>query len=317
MRVVLVNRDHDLWEGGDHLKIDRYVRMLPRYGIEASYSAETSGDYMADLVHLFHISYPTAYRAFENVRRQRKRLVVSTIYSGASIPARRQQEIADYATDLLFQSKGELTYARRQIDIDSRKVHIVPNGVSARFDVPRRAHDYVLCVGRVQPQKNQLELAAACRHAKLPLRCVGQILDHDYARDVRSTGDCLLLGHVSQRELPDLYARAGIVACVSTHEVQPNSVFEAGIAGAKIVLTTSSCSFTEGLPGIWLCAPSRDSIRRALAQAWVAESEEPLRSLFRARTWERSIGQVVTIYRQSSNGDAAMGDDRKAVRRCG
>jgi len=301
MRVILVNRDHSLWEGGDKIKIENTMKNLRILGIDANYTYDVHTDYKADLVHLFHVSYPHCYKCLLNVKRQNLPLVVSTVYSGELLPRYKQQQILDTVSCIVFLSQGELKYVSNRLVVDQSKVKIIPNGVSRIYDQKPSRGTYVLNVGRIYPQKNQLALGLACQYLGLRLICVGEIIDEEYAVQVCDTG-AYLLPNILQSELVQIYQNAHILACISTHEVQPNCVLEGGLCGANIVLSNRSCSFTTGFPNIWTCEPTPSGIISALLQAWKAPKSDVLRNIFLTFTWQNVAESLKEVYEEILNG---------------
>jgi len=297
MKVLMLNRDHSLWEGGDKKKIEYTITELNRIGIKARYTCDVNSDYDVDLVHLFHISYPHSYDGFTNTKRQNLPLVVSTVYSGETLSRTLQQEIVDYASRIIFLSQVELEYVQSRLSIDHGKALVVENGISPTFDRELKVGCYVLNVGRIYPQKNQLSLAQACQNLLLPLKCVGQVIDKQYAEEVRSAG-AELCPNVPQKRLIPLYQNSQVLACVSTHEVQPNCVLEGGLCGANIVLTERCCSFSDDFPNIWMCEPTPQRIATALRQAWKHPKTEDLKNILREWTWESVAARLKGIYEE-------------------
>lgn len=293
----MLNRNHSLWEGGDKTKIEHTITELNRVGVQANYACDVNADYDVDLVHLFHISYPHSYSGFINTKRQNLPLVVSAVYSGETLPRNLQQKVVDYASRIVFLSQGEMDYVHSRLVIDQSKATIVKNGVSLVFDCRPKVGRYVLNVGRIYAQKNQLSLAQACRSLQLPLKCVGQVIDEQYAKDVCLAG-AELLPNVAQTKLIPLYQNSQVLACVSTHEVQPNCVLEGGLCGANIVLTARCCSFGGDFPNMWICEPTPQGIATALQQTWEHPKTKDLKNIFRDWKWERVAARLRCIYEE-------------------
>jgi len=291
----MVNRDHSLWEGGDRQQIEYTIRALKNLGINAEYSSNTAIQYDADIVHLFHMSYTTAYKAYLNARRQGLPLVVSSVYSDYNISILKQQAIIDYAAKVVFLSEGERHYVSLRVNIDTSKIEYVENGVSHLFDSLVGPGRYVLCVGRVQRKKNQLLLSRACRFLGLPCICVGQIMEKEYAHEVHKEG-AKLIGNISHSDLVSYYRNAQVVACVSDHEIQPLCVLEGGLSGANILLTINSLTFTSGYPNIWTCEPELEPIVNMLRKAWYTPKNANLKYIFQKWTWDRVALKLNRIY---------------------
>jgi glycosyltransferase involved in cell wall biosynthesis len=130
--------------------------------------------------------------------------------------------------------------------VDPGRVAVVPNGVDlVRFrpgDRPR-AHDEVLFVGRLAPQKNVdalLYATAVLRDAaRQPIvRIVG---DGEERNRLRAKAAHLRLSNVvfegrrTPAEIAEAYARATVVVLPSTHEGMPLVLLEAMAAGAPVV----------------------------------------------------------------------------------
>ena len=153
----------------------------------------------------------------------------------------------------------------------------------------------MLNVGRIYPQKNQLNLALACQRLGLPLKLIGQVLDRQYAKEILTVG-AEILSNMDQKELIPHYQNARVLACVSLHEVQPNCVLEGGLCGAKIILTSKCLSFTNGYPNIWICDPTIEGIEAALREAWDYPKTNDLKKVLCELTWEKVARKLKSIY---------------------
>ncbi|MFM0485006.1 glycosyltransferase family 4 protein [Paraburkholderia strydomiana] len=101
----------------------------------------------------------------------------------------RIQAIAQRADRLLFKSVTELNHFLTHIAVDVAKCSVVGSGVSDRFLAPADkdllptvcdVSDYVLCLGLIEPVKNQLELIRALNSLDLNGLMAGGYRDHEY-----------------------------------------------------------------------------------------------------------------------------------------
>ncbi|WMY07503.1 glycosyltransferase family 4 protein [Paraburkholderia phenoliruptrix] len=102
---------------------------------------------------------------------------------------RRVTAIARQAHRLLFKSQTELEHFIAQIEVDIRKCTVVASGISDRFLLPPDMDllptvcdgtDYVLCLGLVEPVKNQLELIRALNQLGVNGLMAGGFRDEAY-----------------------------------------------------------------------------------------------------------------------------------------
>lgn len=123
---------------------------------------------------------------------------------------------------------------------------VVPNAAdSSLFRPPARAwpegRDGVLCVGRIEPRKNQLALIRAMRGSGIRLTLVGkagQLSKSYYRRCVREAGDEVqFISLVEPAVLRDLYGAARVHANVSWYETPGLVSLEAALCGCSLVVT--------------------------------------------------------------------------------
>jgi glycosyltransferase involved in cell wall biosynthesis len=147
--------------------------------------------------------------------------------------------IADWLRELMMERHGvECVLIPNGVDVP-----LLPStqGTLANFNlVPRR---YCLIVGRLVPEKRQLDLIAAFERAALPgwkLAIVGAS-DHpdDYVQELlakaKATPGVVCTGLQSGQALSELYAHAGFFVLPSSHEGLPIAMLEALSYGLPVV----------------------------------------------------------------------------------
>ncbi|WP_270939386.1 glycosyltransferase, partial [Falsiroseomonas oryzae] len=190
------------------------------------------------------------------------------------------REMAALADRLILLGEGERARLAR---IGAPVGHgvVVPNPVDAALYAGADAalfrqaiglDDFVLCVGRIEPRKNQAMLAHALRGTGLPLVLIGHAENHAYLAAVHRHGGAEL--RVLDRLEPDspllasAYAAARVVVLPSWAEGAPLVALEAAAAGASLVLSDAAAAeLPDGLAR--RCDPGdAASIRRAVQEAW-------------------------------------------------
>jgi glycosyltransferase involved in cell wall biosynthesis len=143
--------------------------------------------------------------------------------------------------------------------------YYVPNGVRLSRPVATQdslggwgleAGGYVLNVGRIVPEKRQLDLIDAFAKLDVPgakLVLVGAA-DHasDYSREVErraaATAGVIMPGFLSGPPLAELYSHAGIFVLPSSHEGLPIALLEAMAYGNRVLASDIDANLNIGLP---------------------------------------------------------------------
>lgn len=126
------------------------------------------------------------------------------------------------------------------------------------FFPDRKPEEHVLAVGRIHPDKNQVELVARYREDVyerfgLPLVLAGGVADPGYHRAVAPYVDGVSVistipadgGWRSARELADLYNRARLYVSASRQETFSMTMIEAMACGTTCVVNGSYVGFAE------------------------------------------------------------------------
>jgi glycosyltransferase involved in cell wall biosynthesis len=186
-----------------------------------------------------------------------------------------------------------------------RAAVVVPNAVdpqqfcAADVTTERRG---VLCVGRIEPRKNQLNLVRALRDMDEPLDVVGRAGRFNFAyawRCRRSAGPrTRFLGPRSPAQLAAQYRQARVHACVSWYETPGLASLEAAAAGCSVVVTPGGCTREYFGDDAFYCQPDDlASIRRAVDAALNSRPSPALAKRVAADyTWENAARQTLEAY---------------------
>jgi glycosyltransferase involved in cell wall biosynthesis len=207
---------------------------------------------------------------------------------------------------LLPNSQAELEQIERHFGL-RRPAVIVPNAIDTNLFRPQAAgqnarRDGVLCVGRIEPRKNQLALIRALHGTGIRLTLVGGPgrFAAGYARRCqRQAGPNVhFAGYQPPAALPAFYQAAKVHACVSWYETPGLASLEAAACGCAIVVSPGGCTREYFGTDAFYCQPDDpQSIRSAVLRA--LESEPPPELTDRVRrdfTWELAAERTLEGY---------------------
>ena len=228
---------------------------------------------------------------------------------------RQQQQVVAWSSCLLPNSTAEQQVLGRRFNLRNKLIAVVPNaadplfaeGDGSRFKQRYGLDDFVLCVGRFDPRKNQLRLVEAVGNLGIPLVLIGSAAPNhaSYYRRVTSAArmvrpPALILGPVGVRELADAYAAARVHVQPSWIETPGLASLEAGLAGCNLVVADVPHVREYFGDYAWYCDPGDvSSIRRAILQAWESPPRLELREhIAKNYTWERAAQVTLEAYRE-------------------
>jgi glycosyltransferase involved in cell wall biosynthesis len=160
---------------------------------------------------------------------------------------------------------------------------------------------FVLCVGRIEPRKNQLTLAKAMRLVPRRLVLLGTVLpgNEPYLRACRQALPSLVhLSHVGDR-LPHVYAAADVHVLPSWYETTGLTTLEALAAGTPCVAGRGPCVdyYFADATGVWLHRPGDQRGLRARVLDALEAPRGQGRELAARYTWERTAKELLDAYR--------------------
>ena len=193
------------------------------------------------------------------------------------------REMAHNADRLIVVSERERARLAR-IGADTSRARVVRNPVDASLfgaadPAAFRQHvglaDFVLCVARIEPRKNQLMLVHALRDTGLPVVLVGHATSDTYRQvlERHATPGLRILDRLEPNSplLASAFAAARVVALPSWAEGAPLAALEAAAAGANLVLSDESGESEYFGDLAHYCDPGdAASIRAAVLAAWDA-----------------------------------------------
>ncbi len=161
-------------------------------------------------------------------------------------------EICEWAELVIPNTKMEAMLLNRGLGIPVSKMIIVPNGVEKRFAYAQpdlfidkyQIKDFILNVGHIgPPRKNVLNLIKALKFIDLPAVIIGRITRTPYAEaclaEAEKNKNIIIIPGLSNDSplLASAYAACDTFVLPSWYETPGIAALEAGLAGAKIVIT--------------------------------------------------------------------------------
>ena len=222
-------------------------------------------------------------------------------------------------SDLLFpNSELEARQLMRYFNVPREKIFVVPNGVDPSFDDARPElfvekfglRDFVLCVGRIEPRKNQLNMIRALNGSGIPFVIIGDYVKQypAYYEQCRKEADknVHFMGAVNHDSglLSSAYAACNTFLLASWLETPGLAALEAALAGAKVVITEEGATCEYFLDHAYYVAPDRpEDIRRKTLQAFESGKDACLREHVRKNySWEQVARKTLEGYRLLLSG---------------
>ncbi|MBW7887274.1 MAG: glycosyltransferase [Bacteroidetes bacterium] len=266
-----------LIHGGPAVQLMQTYLELKKLGVEAElldpYKRYTASDF--DLAHIFAANIGT-YHLAKNLQEYHLPFVVSSIfYTQHSTPYIKRlcsiaqmfqrlhkgiwmtygitQEICSLARRVLPNTTDERNIIEHGLGIPSQKLSVVPNGVEPRFEYGDPTlfkkkygiENFILNVGHIGPRrKNILNLIRALKHINHPAVIIGKITHGAYAEqclaEAKENKNLFLIHGLENNSevLASAYAASNVFALPSLFETPGIAALEAGLAGAKIVITS-------------------------------------------------------------------------------
>ncbi|MCS6919996.1 MAG: glycosyltransferase family 4 protein [Fimbriimonadales bacterium] len=331
MRVAFLRHFHpNPWFSGAQIQALQTAHALQHLGVSVQFATQGESS-EADLLHVFGL-FPEYLPTVQWYQRRGTPVVVSPIFfKDVSTWAKRlqvrwasyggrwssrwrvQRALLQSARLLLPNTRAEAEQVRRYFRVATPAV-VVPNGVDARFaeGEPRLfreafgiREDFVLCVGRIERRKNQLRLVQALRGTGIPLVIVGECIARKYLARCQRAADANVyflpaLSHDSPL-LASAYAACRVFALPSLLETPGLAALEAGVAGARIIVTPHG-----GAPDYFQQFArypnprSVDSIRAAILDAWDAthDPEAQRQFLLNRYSWTQVAHETLQAYQR-------------------
>jgi glycosyltransferase involved in cell wall biosynthesis len=270
----------NLMFGGGETQMINTFNVVKKYGIDVSYYDFYNKDEQFDIVHIFGCHY-WHYNLIYLLKSKGIPVVLSPIsYSPGRLfqykiwdffdrllPVKTtyklHKEIINLVDVLLPNSKTEAEYLKNHFGANNDKIEVVYNGINNPNSNSKKSiffekygfEEFVLCVGKIEPRKNQIELVKALK--KLNRKCVfvgaGMLNNIEYFNDFKKLifeDDRFL--HIEYIEhnsdlMASLYMNAKIHVLLGKNETPGLVNLEAASYGCDLI--------------VWDCPPVREYLK--------------------------------------------------------
>lgn len=315
---------------GDSIQMLMTKKYLEQLGVEIDISSRADinlKDY--DLIHIFNCTrLPEAYSFYRNAVFQRKKIIISPVFIDMSLyysssPARlaawraeniMRREILQGCHMLLPNSMLELKWIRDILLVDA-PAKVIYHGVDKVFFEGDRSQfikkygisDFILCVGRLSPIKNQLSLIRAVKGLGIPIVLIGPVNNREYAVKCadESEGCVKYIPPLSHMELASAYRAARVHVQPSWFETAGLASLEAAASGTPVVITCRGAAGEYfGDLAVYVEPDSLDSIRSGVKAAMEGNNTAGLQACVRERfSWEKAARDTLEAYHEVMESD--------------
>lgn len=326
-------------KGGPSIQIRKTAEHLERMGVETrllpQWEEFRPGD--QDIVHVFAAGLGT-YHLVRELHALGARTVVSPIMFSTHGPAfisrglrmtRLMQrawpglwtdygmmaDTCNWASHVVPNSEAEAELVREGLGIPSSKISVVPNGVDERFGDAEPSlfaerygvRDFVLNVGHIgHGRKNVLNLIRALAEIERPAVIIGRIVAGEYGeacvREAKRHPHITLIDGLPNDSpmLASAYAACDTFVLPSLFETPGIAALEAGLAGAKIVITPHGGTQEYfGEDAIYVDPASVQSIRDGIRTSLARPRGDRLRNRIRSHyLWSHVASRTKAVYEQ-------------------
>lgn len=213
---------------------------------------------------------------------------------------------------LLPNSENEYNRLQKKYGVTTR-YSVIPNGVnldlfkSSEVDIEKDDH-LIVCAGRVEGRKNQLNLIEAVNNTKYKLLIIGDPApNHTFYYKLcrkRAASNIEFIHKVPQHQLVSYYKKAKVHVLPSWFETTGLSSLEAGLMGCAIVVAERGDVRDYFGSLAFYCDPSLPaSIFKSIEMAASAKTDDNLKRVIENNyTWNMAAAKTLEVYKQILSG---------------
>jgi len=204
---------------------------------------------------------------------------------------------------VLAATESEILQLRRDFKsaFKGKKIDLGTEHIGSFSESTKHEHT-ILCAGRIEMRKNQLNLIKAVKNSRYQLTLAGQAATNQKkyykACKEEASPNIKFAGHLSLKELNKEYTKAKVHALPSFHETTGLSSLEALLAGCQIVVSNTDIQKEIFMDKAHYCDPGKpESIAQAIDKAM--EKKESHQNWVKENfSWKQSAEKILNLYRE-------------------
>ena len=242
------------------------------------------------------------------IKKQEKLLDLSYIWKGQKNSIKY---LIKKSSLLLPNSQSEYSRVEKNFN-QIQKYHVIPNAIDTDVfnetvnDSNEVYRDSIICVGRIEGRKNQLNLIKAVNETNFKLFIIGkkspnQISYYEECKTEASKNKNIeFIDHIEQSELAEIMRAAKIHALISWFETTGLVSLEAAYLGCNLVITNRGDQVEYFGDNVEYCEPDDiKSIVEALEKAYIREFNYTLKEKIKNEyTWEQTALKTYEAYQE-------------------
>ena len=317
--------------GGVQTKIREYIKNLSPYAEVKLFDKWNDKITDYDILHVFMAS-ADCYSLVRLAKEKGLKIVTSAIISSNGLGRifygrvtgrlfrqyntyRMQEYIFDASDAIICETIYEKEFLVNSYGVNKNKVFVIPNGINfppenINDEIFRKktniTEEFVLQVGRFDPNKNQLNVIEALKDSTIPLVFIGgadKAYAEYYKKCMEKAGDNVhFIGWVDHDDpmLYSAYSAAKVTVLPSHHEIFGNALWEGGICGCNLVATDVLPLKSFGLDKYCLSIKADDikDIRKKIEIAYNMKKNKELSKIIKEKfSWSKVIEKHIEIYK--------------------
>lgn len=219
------------------------------------------------------------------------------------------QKVISGARMLLPNSESEYRRLVERYKME-QKYKVVPNGIDAQLfkyaeDMAvHKENDLIICVARIEPLKNQLNLILALNDSGFRVFIIGKHstnqLKYFMKCKEQASANIYFIDHISQNELIKYYTKARVHVLPSWFETTGLSTLEAAAMNCNIVITNKGDAKEYFKDHAFYCDPgSPESILKAVNEAVNSNANKDLANMIQTKyTWAVAAEKTLEAYKE-------------------